>query len=52
MKIIRYNTFETNSSSTHSIVIPKVVKEEEYSSYDSLEHNYSFGREECRLVEN
>lgn len=52
MKTIRTNTFETNSSSTHSIVIPKEVKEEEYSSYDSLEHNYSFGREECRLVDN
>lgn len=52
MKIIRYSTFETNSSSTHSIVIPKEVKEEEYSSYDSLEHNYSFDREECRLVDN
>ena len=50
MKLIREGTFETNSSSTHALVIPKVVSEEEYSTYDSLDHNYEFGREECRLV--
>lgn len=52
MKKIRYGTFETNSSSTHAIVIPKKIINEEYSSYDSLEHNYSFDREECRLCDN
>lgn len=51
MRIIRKGTFETNSSSTHAIVVPKVVKEENYSLYDSLDHNFSFGREECRLVD-
>lgn len=51
MKKIRNNCFETNSSSTHAIVIPKVVDEDEYSLYDSLDHNYSFGREESRLVD-
>ena len=49
MKTIRYGTFETNSSSTHAIVVPKNVKEEDYELYDSLEHNYGFGREEYHL---
>lgn len=49
MKTIRKNTFETNSSSTHAIVIPKNVKNDDYDLNDSLEHNYEFGREECRL---
>lgn len=49
MKTIRYGSFETNSSSTHAIVVPKQVDDEEYSLYDSLDHDYSFGREECRL---
>lgn len=51
-KKIRKGVFETNSSSTHSIVIPKKVKEDNYSTYDSLDHNYGFGREESRLVNN
>ena len=45
MKLIRKNCFETNSSSTHALVIPKKVKEDNYSLYDSLDHNYHFGRE-------
>ena len=49
MKKIRHGTFETNSSSTHAIVVPKNVKEEDYKLYDSLEHNYGFGREEYHL---
>lgn len=49
MKKIRHGTFETNSSSTHAIVVPKNVKEEDYTLYDSLEHNYGFGREEYHL---
>lgn len=52
MKKIRYGIFETNSSSTHAIVIPKEVKEDGYDAYDSLDHNYGFGREECRLCDN
>ena len=49
-KKIRKGVFETNSSSTHSIVVPKKVKEEHYSTYESLDTNYGFGREESRLV--
>lgn len=49
MKIIRYGSFETNSSSTHAIVIPKNVDNHDYNLYSSLEHNYGFGREESRL---
>ena len=49
MKTIRCGSFETNSSSTHAIVVPKQVDIQEYSLYDSLDHNYGFGREECRL---
>lgn len=54
MKIVRYNTFETNSSSTHSLVIPHVVSNDpyDYSIYDSSEHNYQFGREEYRHCKN
>lgn len=50
MITIRKGSFETNSSSTHAIVIPK-KSENEYYLYDSLDHNYGFGREECRLIE-
>ena len=52
MKKIRYGIFETNSSSTHAIVVPKEVKEDDYNAYDSLDHDYGFGREECRLCDN
>ena len=52
MRKIRYGIFETNSSSTHAIVVPKEVKEEGYNAYDSLDHDYGFGREECRLCDN
>ena len=51
MKTIRCGSFETNSSSTHAIVIPKRVKEEDWDMGDSLDHKYDFGREECRLVD-
>ena len=51
MKTIRYGTFETNSSSTHAIVVPKQVNSENYVLYDSLDHDYAFGREECRLCD-
>lgn len=51
MKTIRYGSFETNSSSTHAIVIPKRAKEEDWDMGDSLDHKYDFGREECRLVD-
>lgn len=51
MKTIRYGSFETNSSSTHAIVIPKKVEEEDWDMGDSLDHKYDFGREECRLVD-
>ena len=49
MKRVRNNIFETNSSSTHAIVIPKQVNSNNYMLYDSLDHDYAFGREECRL---
>lgn len=49
MKTVRYGSFETNSSSTHAIVVPKQVNNDEYSLHDSLDHDYAFGREECRL---
>lgn len=52
METIRYGTFETNSSSTHAIVVPKKVNDDNYCLYDSLDHNYGFGREECRLCDN
>ena len=51
MRKIRYGIFETNSSSTHAIVVPKEVKEDGYNAYDSLDHDYGFGREECRLCD-
>ena len=51
MKLIRINTFETNSSSTHALVIPHIVETEDYSLSDSLDHNYMYGRGESRLVE-
>ena len=51
MKIIRYGSFETNSSSTHAIVVPKQANSEKYVLYDSLDHDYAFGREECRLCD-
>ena len=43
MKTIRYGSFETNSSSTHAIVVPKQANNEEYDLYDSLDHDYAFG---------
>lgn len=53
MRKIRKSCFETNSSSTHAIVIPKKAEEEKWSLYAyEWEQNYGFGREECRLVEN
>lgn len=51
MRKIRYGIFETNSSSTHAIVVPKEVKEDGYNAYDSLDHDYGFGIEECRLCD-
>lgn len=47
----RKKIFETNSSSTHSLVIPKKVENKKYSLDDSLEHDYYFGRQESRLVD-
>ena len=52
MKTIRKGIFETNSSSTHAIVIPHEVNDCDYSLYDSLDHNYGFGREESRFCNN
>ena len=51
MKKIRYGFFETNSSSTHSIVVPKLDDSEKYELYDSLDHDYAFGIQECRLCD-
>src|SRR5574344_154001 len=52
MRTIRNKIFETNSSSTHAICIPKEVKADKYSLCEGLDHDYVFGREECRLVDN
>lgn len=51
MRLIRQGTFETNSSSTHALVIPHEVDEERYNIYDSLDHEYCYGREECRMID-
>ena len=51
MKLIRKGTFETNSSSTHALVVPHKVDNENWSLNDSLDHEYGFGRQESRLVE-
>lgn len=50
MKLIRDGVFETNSSSTHTVVIPHSVDESNYELYDNFEHDYGFGRCESRLV--
>ena len=50
-KLVRKGVFETNSSSTHALVIPHKVDEENYNLSDSLDHNYTYGREESRLVD-
>lgn len=50
MKLIRKGTFETNSSSTHALVVPHRVDKENWSLSDSLDHEYEFGRQESRLV--
>lgn len=47
----REKIFETNSSSTHSLVIPKKVDEEKYDLNESLDYDYCYGREESRLVD-
>lgn len=51
MKLIRKGVFETNSSSTHSLVVPHKVDEENYSLEQSLDQDYCFGRGESRLVD-
>ena len=51
MRLIRQGTFETNSSSTHALVIPHKVDEERYDLYESLDSTYGFGRDESRLVD-
>lgn len=51
MKLIRQGTFETNSSSTHALVVPHKVKKGKYDLFDSLDHEYCFGRGESRLVD-
>ncbi len=51
MKIIRKGTFETNSSSTHAIVVPHKVSKDKWNIDDSLEHDYTFGRYPSRLVD-
>lgn len=51
MRTERKGVFETNSSSTHAIVIPKEMNSKYEMLFESLDHNYYFGREECRLVE-
>lgn len=49
MKIVRDSVFETNSSSTHVIVIPHKVDESNYSLHNSLDHEYQFGRGDYTL---
>lgn len=50
MKIVRSSVFETNSSSTHALVVALNPDKDNYDLYDSLNHQYTFGREESRLV--
>ena len=50
MKTIREGIFETNSSSTHAIVIPK--KMDTIEAKRSWDNDYIFGRQESRLVDN
>lgn len=51
MKKVRYGTFETNSSSTHSLVIPKTMTDSDIDYInDSWERNYNFGRDTFREV--
>ena len=45
MKTIRHGTFETNSSSTHAIVVPKNVKEEDYELKDTIEEMFNIIKE-------
>lgn len=51
MRLVRNNTFETNSSSTHSIVVVKEWDDKYVNTWGSWGPEYSFGREECRLVD-
>lgn len=51
MRLIRQGSFETNSSSTHALVIPHKVRKCNYSLNSSLDNNYCYGREESRLVD-
>lgn len=51
MRLERKGIFETNSSSTHALVIPHKVDEDNYSLNDSLDHDYSFGRGAYRLLD-
>ena len=51
MKLVRTNVFETNSSSTHTLVVPHKVNEDNYRLYDSLDHEYQFGRCELKIVD-
>ena len=46
---VRNGVFETNSSSTHAVVIPHEVSADGYSKF-TLTHDYCFGREESRMV--
>lgn len=50
MRTVRNGIFETNSSSTHAIVIPK--KMDAIEAKQSWDNNYIFGRQESRLVDN
>lgn len=50
MKTVREGIFETNSSSTHAIVIPK--KMDTIEAKQSWDNDYIFGRQESRLVDN
>lgn len=51
MITVRKNTFETNSSSTHAIVVPKEVNEEKYNLWSDDYKEYQFGRDLLKIID-
>lgn len=51
MKMVRSNVFETNSSSTHALVVALNPDKDNYDLY-SFHSDYQFGRNEFRMISN
>ena len=51
MKLVREGTFETNSSSTHAIVITKENNPKKYNFEDGNDREYYFSRDNGKLVD-